>query len=69
MAEFVEVTIKAGTTIEESGVYYAEDTTVTRTVEEAQEMEDAGYLVDKQTEPSSDDVLTFEDVYGDWTPE
>jgi len=69
MAEFVEVTIKAGTTIEESGVYYAENTTVTRSIEEAEEMEEKGYLIDKKTTPSSDDVLTFSDVHGDWVPE
>jgi len=65
---FVEVTIKAGTTIAETGEYYAVNTTVTRTDNEAHAMEDNGYLIPKQTEPSSDEVLTKEDFFEDWTP-
>jgi len=64
---FVEVTFKAGAYDPETDTLYDEETTVMRTDEEAHKLEDAGLLIPKKTTLSSDDVLTRDDFFGNWT--
>jgi len=65
---FVEVTIKAGTYVSEEDKVYAIDTVVMRTDKEAHEYQDNGYLIEQKSDPdlSSDEVMTWDDVFGNW---